>query len=218
MNNSKIKKITSLAMLCAVAFVMVAFIRIPAVRFLKYEPKDVVIVIGGFMYGPSAALIISVVVSLVEMVTISDTFIYGCIMNIISSCAFAGTASFIYKKHHSMKGAVAGLSLAVVLTTAVMLLWNYIVTPMYEGLPREAVAAMLPTVFLPFNLLKGLLNSGITLLVYKPIVTALRKAKLLDMPKKSNNTQRKANIGIILIAAFAIITGIMIILVLNDII
>lgn len=216
--DNKIKKMTSLAMFSAVAFVVVAFIRIPAVQFLKYEPKDVVIVIGGFMYGPSAALIISVAVALVEMITISDTFIYGCIMNIISSCAFAGTASFIYKKHHNIKGAVVGLSLATLLTTAVMLLWNYIVTPLYMGLPREAVAAMLPTVFLPFNILKGLLNSGITLLVYKPIVTALRKAKLFDVPKKSNNTPRKVNIRIILIAAFAIITGIMIILVLNDII
>lgn len=218
MENGKIKKLTSLAMLSAVAFVAVALIRIPAVRFLKYEPKDVVIVIGGFMYGPSAALIISAAVSLVEMITISDTFIYGCIMNIISSCAFAGTASLIYKKHHSMKGAVAGLSFAIVLTTAVMLLWNYIVTPIYEGIPREAVAAMLPTVFLPFNLLKGLLNSGITLLIYKPVVTALRKAKLLDTPKKTDNTVRKVNIGMVLIAAFAIITGIMIILVLNNII
>lgn len=216
--DNKVKKITLLAMLSAVAFVAVAFIRIPAVEFLKYEPKDVVIVIGGFMYGPLAAVIISVIVALVEMVTISDTFLYGCIMNIISSCAFAGTASFIYKKHHSMKGAIAGLSLAVILTTAVMMLWNYIVTPLYMGMQREAIEAMLPTVFLPFNILKGLLNSGITLLIYKPVVTALRKARLFDEPKRSGAKARKTNIGMLLIAAFAIITGVLMILVLKDVI
>lgn len=216
--DNKVKKITLLAMLSAVAFVAVAFIRIPAVEFLKYEPKDVVIVIGGFMYGPLAAVIISVIVALVEMVTISDTFLYGCIMNIISSCAFAGTASFIYKKHHSMKGAIEGLSLAVILTTAVMMLWNYIVTPLYMGMQRDAIAAMLPTVFLPFNILKGLLNSGITLLIYKPVVTALRKARLFDEHKRSGAKARKTNIGMLLIAAFAIITGVLMILVLKDVI
>ncbi len=216
--DNKAKKITLLAMLSAVAFVVVAFIRIPAVEFLKYEPKDVVIVIGGFMYGPLAAVIISVVVALIEMVTISDTFLYGCIMNIISSCAFAGTASFIYKKHHNMKGAVWGLSVAVILTTFVMMLWNYIVTPLYMGMPRDAIVAMLPTVFLPFNILKGLLNSGITLLVYKPVVTALRKAGLFGEHKRSECKARKMNVGMLLIAFFAIITGVLMILVLKGII
>ena len=54
---------------------------------------------------------------------------------------------------------------------AVMMLWNYFLTPIYMGYPREAVAAMLPTVFLPFNAL-------ITVLLYKPVIRALRKTGL----------------------------------------
>lgn len=38
---------------------------------------------------------------------------------------------------------------------------------------------MLVPVFLPFNLGKYILNAAITMLIYKPIVTALRKANLL---------------------------------------
>ena len=46
--NAKTKKLTMVAMLCAVAYVVVVVVRIPVVLFLKYEPKDVVITIGGF--------------------------------------------------------------------------------------------------------------------------------------------------------------------------
>ena len=49
-----VKRITTIGMLCAIALVVVTFIRIPVVMFLKYEPKDVIITIGGFMLGPMA--------------------------------------------------------------------------------------------------------------------------------------------------------------------
>lgn len=71
--NRTTRKLTMLGMLGALAFLAVALIRIPVVQFLKYEPKDVVITIGGFIFGPLEAALLSVVVSLVEMVTISDT-------------------------------------------------------------------------------------------------------------------------------------------------
>jgi riboflavin transporter FmnP len=70
----------------------VALVRIPVVLFLKYEPKDVVITIGGFLLGPMASLIISALVSLIEMFTISDTGPIGCLMNLLSTCSFACTA------------------------------------------------------------------------------------------------------------------------------
>ena len=55
-----LKKISIIALLSALAFLMVAVIRIPVVAFLKYEPKDVIIVIGGFIYSPLVSIIISV--------------------------------------------------------------------------------------------------------------------------------------------------------------
>lgn len=179
------KELTMLAMIAAIAYVLVTAIRIPVVLFLKYEPKDAIITIGGFLMGPGAVLITSGVVSLIEMFSISDTGIIGCIMNFLSTCSFACVAALVYKKNHTIRGAIAGLAVGTLFMTVVMLLWNYLITPLYMGLPREDVAAMLVPAFLPFNLIKAGLNSSITLLLYKPLVTGLRKAGLITAPSTS---------------------------------
>ena len=164
-----VKKMVLLAMLAAVAFMLVALIRIPVVLFLSYEPKDVVITIGGFLMGPMASFVISFVVALVEMVTISTTGPIGCLMNLLSSICFACTAAFVYKKKRSLGGAVVGLLLGSVVMIATMLLWNWLITPLYmTGTSRDDVAAMLIPIFLPFNALKAGLNTAFTLALYKP--------------------------------------------------
>lgn len=170
----------SMAMLTALAYVVMLLSKaLPQVSgFLQMDLKDTIICIGGFIYGPLSAAIISIVVAVVEMFTYSDTGPIGCLMNVIATASFCCTASFIYKKVHTRKGAVLSLSVAVVVLVAVMLLWNYLITPIYQKVPRDVVAAMLPTVFLPFNLVKGGLNMALVLLIYKPVVTALRKARL----------------------------------------
>ena len=178
MKHEKMKKLTVLAMLSAIAYVAVALLRFPVVLFLSYEPKDVVIAIGGFLYGPLAALGISLVVSFIEMLTISSTGWIGFVMNFLSSAAFAGTAALLYRKKRTQGSAIAGLFGGALLMTVLMLLWNYIITPLYMHTARADVAAMLVPVFLPFNLLKGCLNATITVLLYKPVVrTCCRRAK-----------------------------------------
>ena len=204
------KQLAMIGMLCALAFIVVALIRIPVVSFLKYEPKDVIVAIGGFMFGPLASFAISAIVSLVEMVTISDTGIIGCVMNLLSTCAFACTAAVVYKKRRTLSGAVLGLGIGIVAMTAIMLLWNYLITPIYMGYPRAAVAEMLVPVFLPFNLLKGFLNAAITLLVYKPVVTALRRAHLLE--SKEDAAPAKHNAGMMLVALLVIATCVLAVL------
>ena len=177
--NVKAKRITTIAMLCALAYVVMAVGRVPVVLFLKYDPKDVVITLGGLIWGPMTACLVSVLVSVLEMFTVSDTGILGCIMNILSTCAFACTASAIYRKKRTLAGAVAGLAAGCAVMVSAMLLWNYLITPLYMGYPREAVAELLLPAFLPFNLLKSGLNSGITFLLYKPVVSSLRKSGLI---------------------------------------
>ncbi len=212
--DSKTKRITTTAMLCAIAYVVVVIGRIPVVLFLKYDPKDIIITLGGLIWGPLTSFIVSVIVSMIEMVTISENGILGCIMNIVSSCSFACTAAVIYKKKRTLKGAVMGLvagSLAMVL---VMMLWNYLIAPIYMGYPREAVAKLLVPAFLPFNLLKAGLNAGFTFLLYKPITTALRKTGYLS---NSSAVQSKKPVGLWLFFGAVIITCILLILSLNGI-
>ena len=215
--NSKTKYITTVAMLCALAFIVMAVVKIPVVLFLKYEAKDVIIAIGGFIFGPLTAAVISLIVSVIEMFTVSDTGIIGLIMNVLASCSFACTAAFIYKKKKTIKGAFLGLTAGVLAMTVVMILWNYLITPIYMGYPREAVAELLVPAFLPFNLLKGGINLAITMLIYKPAVKALRLANLI--PESSNGSGKASGkFGYMILAAVILITCIVFVLVLKGVI
>ena len=216
MKNDSTRKLVLMAMLAAVAYLIVAVVRIPVVLFLKYEPKDVVITIGGFLMGPMASLIISAIVSLVEMVSVSETGIIGCLMNFLSTCCFACTAAVIYKRKHTIQGAVMGLLAGSVTVICVMLLWNWLITPLYMGGTREAVEAMLLPVFLPFNALKAGLNSALVLILYKPLTTALRKAGLL--PPQSGTGKKGMMPGVYLLGAALLITCILWLLALQGII
>ncbi|MDE7415976.1 MAG: ECF transporter S component [Lachnospiraceae bacterium] len=203
MNISKAKKLTTTGMLCALAYVTAMVGRIPLVLFLKYDPKDVIIVIGGLLFGPLISFAITVIVSVVQMFTISGTGFWGCIMNIISSCSFACTAALIYQKKHTLSGAILGLFCGCGCQVLVMLLCNYLIAPYYMGYPREAVAELLLPAFLPFNMIKGGLNAAITMILYKPVVTALRRSNLIE----SSHTSEKfrINIGVLLTALFIIV-------------
>ncbi len=208
MKNQNIKKLAVLSMLCALAYIIVAFVRIPAVLFLKYEPKDVVITIGGFLYGPLASLAMSVVVSFIEMITISDTGWIGFAMNVLSSAAFACTAAFFYKKMHTLSGAIIGLIVGSLFMTVVMIAWNYVLTPIYMATPRSEVATMLLPVFLPFNLVKGILNAAITALLFRPLVQTLRRTGLFPQSTSQKKTETSQKIWFYVLAAVALFIGV----------
>ena len=204
----------AVAMFSAVSFVAVLVSKvIPNVAgFLSYEPKDAVIVIAGLLYGPLTSVLISLIVSFIEMITISSTGPYGFLMNVVSTCAFAVPAAWYYQKHRTQKDAVIGLVIGVLTMAAAMLLWNYIITPFYMGVPRATVAGMLMTVFLPFNLVKGGINAGLTLLLYKPVVNALRAAGLAQ-PSSSGKAKGNFSAGFTLFAVAVLATFVLLFLV-----
>jgi len=223
--NSKtsIKNLTIIAMLNALAYLLMVWSRAlpPLVPFppLRYDPKDIIIIIGGFFYGPLTATGMSIVVSLTEMITVSDTGVIGMVMNVVSTYSFACTAAVIYKygpKKKTLTGAVIGLVTGVIVMVATMMLWNYMITPLYTKAAREDVAAMLIPVFLPFNLLKGSLNAAATMLVYKPLSITLRKLHMFPESGDSSDKNKKSgkiNIGIILASLFAVVTCVLLMLV-----
>lgn len=217
---TNVRKITILGTLAAIAYVVMVVGRIPIVAFLKYDPKDVIIAFAGLIYGPMSAFIISLVVSLVEMITVSDTGPIGLIMNVLGTAAFACTAAAIYRKRQTLKGAVIGLIAGCVMMTLVMMLWNYLITPFYMNVPREKVVEMLLPAFLPFNLLKSSINAALTLLLYKPLVGALRGARLLPTREEQTVTavSKQATIGVWIAAAAVLVTCILVILVFQGVI
>ena len=216
--NCKTKKLTTMAMLCALGYVLSVLVHIsivPTAPFLTYDPKDVIITIGGFIFGPLSALVMSVVVSLLEIFTIGDTGPIGFIMDVLSTCSFACIASFIYKKKHSFLGAVTGLLCGSILMTIAMLIWNYLITPWYMGVPREEVVKMLVPVFLVFNLIKAGLNSGFAFMLYKPVISALRAAGIVE---KTNIKINKKSVGVYILFGIILVTCVLVILSLKGII
>ena len=61
--NSKTKRITVIGMLCGITYVTMVVGRIPIILFLKYDPSDVIVTLGGFIWGPMTSCIVSVIVA-----------------------------------------------------------------------------------------------------------------------------------------------------------
>lgn len=214
---NKTKKMTTMALLCALGYIAMFVTRFlpplfAAFPFLKYDPKDAIIVIGGFLFGPISAFVISLIVSFIEMMTVSGTHIIGCIMNIAASCAFACTASVVYAKMRSLRGGFLGLLTGSVCAVATMLVLNYILTPLYTGMPREAVAQLLIPAILPFNIIKCILNSALVLIIYKPIANILRRSGLAQM---RGGSIHESNISVLLTGAFLIAVCVLAIIIIN---
>ena len=190
---TKTKKIVMLGLFCAIAFIFTYIGNLIPIRFagfLSFDPKDAIIVIASFALGPSAAILISVSVAFIELITISSTGVIGFIMNIIASCAYAFLPALIYKTFRTFKSAMVSLFISSIITITLMILWNFLITPIYMHVPRQVVEAMLLPVFLPFNALKCLMNTVLVAFLYKPFVKILRRVGLLP-PSKRRRVERK---------------------------
>lgn len=215
---NKTKKLTLTAMFAALAYVLMLVSRVPitSLPFLKCDLKDMILAVCGFVLGPISALLTTLIVTLIEMVTVSSSGVTGFFMNLLSSACFVCPAAFIYKKRHDIKGAVTGLIAGVMLMTGVMLLWNYFLTPLYMGWPRAQIAELLLPIFLPFNLIKGSINAALTILIYKPISKALKHSGMV--PTGSIQKAKRSFIGLYIAAFLVLISCIFAVLVLRGII
>lgn len=164
------RKLCGMAVLAALAVTLACTVHIPyfGASFLEYSPSDVPILIASFMYGPISGLIITVIVALIQGFTVSASAgPIGIAMNIFSTGTFVIVAGLIYRFHRNIKGAIVSLVVGFLSGVVAMVLWNIIVTPLYMNVSRQVVITMIPTVFLPFNVLKYAGNAGLTFVLYK---------------------------------------------------
>ena len=174
--------------LAAVVSFLTSFLKI---GFLSIDVGDVVIVIASFIYGPVAGVAVSLI-SAAASFLYSGTGFWGFIMDFASSAAFVFVASFIYSRKRSFKSAIIGIGVSVITTTAFMIPMNILITPLYTKAPTEYVISLIPALLLPFNFAKTLLNGAAALVIYKPLVRAMRAAKLAP-PSKSEPSEKPAN-------------------------
>jgi len=162
-----------MAILAALSLVLVLLIHfpiIPAAPWLEYDPAEVPILIGGFVYGPIAGLIITVITALIQALTVSaQSGWVGFVMHVIPTGTLVLVSSIIYKYNKTRKGALIALIIASIARTAVMIPANLFFTVRYWGQPLEVVKASIVPVIIPFNLIKSVANSLIVFLVYKSL-------------------------------------------------
>lgn len=181
--SARIKKLAVMAMLVALSIVLVSLVHFPIfapVAFLEYDPADIPILIGTFAYGPLAGIVLTVVASLIQGLTVSaQSGVMGIAMHIFATSTLVLVAGFIYKFHHTRRGAVLALVCGTLAMTGAMLMFNHFLTPYFitpDVADTAAVAAnrayvdtLLFPFIAPFNLIKAGVNSVVTFLVYKVV-------------------------------------------------
>lgn len=201
MKKTNTKRIIQIAMLSAAALV-IYYLDFPVPLmppFIKLDLSNVVCLFAGFTTGPIGGLLVCLIKDVIHVAIkgMGTTMGIGDIFDFVTSTAFTLTAALIYKKVHTKKGAVIGCIAGTFVFAAVSLPLNYfIVYPIYAAAfgGMEAIMslykAILPSVGnifsalcifnLPFTLFKGIVTSALTIIIYKPLITALRKANLAE--------------------------------------
>lgn len=189
-----VRTISMTAMLSAVAYLL-AFVEFPvplSPSFARMDLSDLPALIGAFAFGPGFGLLIELVKNALQLLTTSTGGI-GELANFLIGASFTVTAGWIYRWRKTQKAAIlACVSAAVIMGIAAALANYFILLPLFENfMPLDQLIASF-TEFLPFirtkldvvlfnafpfNLLKGLVIGGITLLIYKKLSPILKGAR-----------------------------------------
>lgn len=168
----KTQRLVKMGLLVGISIALVYLIHfplIPAVPFLEYDPADIPILIGTFAFGPLAGVMLTVITSLIQGLTVSAASgAYGIIMHIIATTTLVVVAGLVYSRNKTRKSAIIGLLLGTLAMAVVMFGANLVITPLFMGVPREAVMGLMPFILL-FNVVKAGLNGAVTFLLYKRI-------------------------------------------------
>ncbi len=200
----RIRLLVATGVFAALAYVCCVVFHFKA-DFLTFDLKDAVMAVGAMTLGPIYSIPMTFIVTFIEAVTISSTGPYGFIMNLLSSMTYVGVGSLIYSRRRTINFAVFSMVIASVATVAVMMMANLFITPLYTNMPRESVAAIIPTVLLPFNVTKTVFNTSIVFILYKPVSSALRASGFITGEKKQPMAKPNKKITYtVLLAAVAV--------------
>ena len=159
-----------MALLSAMAIVLVNFIRlplIPSAQFLEYDPADVPILLAAYFLGPLAGVAVTIVVSVIQGITVSAASgPWGIVMHICATGTMALIVGLVSRPGHFGKRTIIAAITGAAAMIAIMIPLNLIITPIYTGAPRSAVVAMLPTAIIPFNAIKAGINSTAAFGIY----------------------------------------------------
>ena len=191
-----VKKITMIAMLTAIGVVLQYLeISIPLMpAFIKLDFSDLPELVGAFVCGPAAGVLICLMRNVIHMLVSQSGFI-GELSNFILGAVFALTAGLIYKKFNDFKGMIIGGVVGAIVMGIISLPSNYfLIYPLYYnvmGFPEAAIldayqvirpstkniAEALLIFNVPFTTVKALISVALSAAIYKPLHGFLSKIK-----------------------------------------
>ena len=196
-SQERTRKLVATAMLAALAAALMFFeIPLPFIApdFYKLDFSEVPVLIGGFAFGPVSGIVIELIKNLLKLVIKgTQTGGIGDFSNFLMGCAMVVPSSLIYKFHKTRGGALIGMTVGTVVRALLGAVINgFIILPAYAAafnMPISAFVEMgrainsaIDSVFkfcliavVPFNLIKGILGSVITFIIYKPLSKVIHK-------------------------------------------
>lgn len=172
-----------LASLGVVFMLVIRFTLLPSVPFLEYDMGDIPVIMASMFLGTGSGSIVLFIVSLIQSLTVSAQSNWeGFVMHFLATGTYIIVLNLLRKKLNNKTGTVISLVASTLLMTLVMIPLNLIFTPLYTGWSVKAVSEIILPAIVPFNLLKGVINSLVVFLTYYPLRAILTKSNLL--PKK----------------------------------
>lgn len=185
------RTISMTSMLSAIAYLL-AFVEFPvplSPSFAKMDISDLPALIGAFAFGPLSGVLIELVKNALQLLTTSTGGV-GEMANFLMGASYVATAGFIYNHRKTKKTALIACILAsIVMGIAAAIASYFILLPLFEHfMPLDQLIAsfgeFLPFIHtkadivlfnaFPFNLLKGLVIGGVTMLTYKKLTPVLK--------------------------------------------
>lgn len=178
MRNVRLQLITKTGILSALAFLLY-LLEFPLPffpPFLQIDLGDLPAIVGALALGPWIGVTIQLIKNILHLLVRSQTGGIGELGNFLTGSAFVLTASMIYLKNKSKKNAILGLAAATIVMSVAMGFFNFfILIPTFTNQPVSmALLPMIVTAVLPFNIIKGLILSTVTLMLYKSLSPILQ--------------------------------------------
>ena len=185
MSKMSTKTMVAIALFASMATALMWFPKfplLPAAPFLTYDFSDVPILIGSFALGPVAGIFMVTVKNLLYFITRSQSGLIGTFMNWSTTLVFMLTATIIYHKVKKNKvGALIGMIVGtVVFTIAAVYINIHIALPIW-GIPTDNILPLVKSAVIPFNILRGIISTAMTMLLYRRVSDLIRRVLKLEV-------------------------------------
>ncbi len=181
---NNVTKLVITAMMAALSVVFMFVVRfslLPGAKFLEYDMGDIPVIISTLFLGTPAGAFVLIFVSLIQSLTVSAASSWqGFVMHVLSTGAYVLILKLFTRKKDNTAHLLTGVIVSTLALTLIMIPLNLIFTPLYLNTTVDAVLQLMLPAIVPFNFLKGIINSVIVILLYRPLKEILTKSNMLN--------------------------------------